>query len=71
MTELKCYWCDKLATWMRYTQFAGNHPFCDKHAEMESDFQPSLIVNDGDADWARLDDVLQEDAKRETNSLEN
>lgn len=71
MTEIKCYWCDKPATWMRYTQFAGNHPFCDKHAEMETDFQPSLIVNDGDADWERLDDVLQEDAKRETNSLEN
>jgi hypothetical protein len=31
---------------MRYTQFAGNHPFCDKHAELESDF------NDGD--WERI-----------------
>jgi hypothetical protein len=46
---------------MRYTQFAGNHPFCDKHAELETDFQPSLIVNDGDADWERLDDVLQQE----------
>ena len=46
MTEIKCYWCDKPATWMRYTQFAGNHPFCDKHAELESDF------NDGD--WERI-----------------
>ena len=31
---------------MRYTQFAGNHPFCDKHAELETDF------NDGD--WEKL-----------------
>ena len=46
MTETKCYWCDKPATWMRYTQFAGNHPFCDKHAELETDF------NDGD--WESL-----------------
>ncbi|CAB4170472.1 hypothetical protein UFOVP908_65 [uncultured Caudovirales phage] len=33
---------------MRYTQFAGNHPFCDKHAELETDFE--------DGDWERLDD---------------
>jgi len=46
MTKIKCALCDELATWMRYTQFASNHPFCDKHAEMESDFQPSLIIND-------------------------
>ena len=46
MTEIKCYWCDKPATWMRYTQFAGNHPFCDMHAELETDF------NDGD--WENL-----------------
>ena len=48
MTEIKCYWCDKLATWMRYTQFAGNHPFCDKHAELETDFGSE------DADWENL-----------------
>ena len=46
MTEFKCYWCDKPATWKPYTQFAGNHPFCDKHAELETDF------NDGD--WERI-----------------
>ena len=40
---------------MRYTQFAGNYPFCDKHAELETDF------NDGDADWEKLDDVLQQE----------
>ena len=46
MTEIKCAVCDELATWMRYTQFAGNHPFCDEHAELEADF------NDGD--WERI-----------------
>ena len=44
----KCLGCGKLATWMRYTQFAGNHPFCDEHAELESDFM--------DGDWERIDD---------------
>ena len=53
MTEIKCAICDEPATWIRYTQFAGNHPFCDKHAELESDF------NDGD--WEKLDDVLQQE----------
>ena len=53
MAEFKCYWCDKPATWMRYTQFAGNHPFCDKHAELETDF------NDGD--WENLKMVEVDD----------
>ena len=53
MTEIKCSYCDEPATWMRYTQFAGNHPFCDKHAELEADFE--------DGDWERLDDVLQQE----------
>jgi len=48
VTEIKCYWCDKPATWMRYTQFAGNHPFCDKHAELETDF------GSDDVDWENL-----------------
>ena len=48
MTEIKCYWCDKPATWMRYTQFAGNHPFCDKHAELETDF------GSDDVDWEKI-----------------
>jgi len=47
MTVIKqCAVCEQPATWMRYTQFAGNHPFCDKHAELESDFK--------DGDWENL-----------------
>ena len=61
MTEIKCYWCDKPATWMRYTQFTGNHPFCDKHAELESDFNdgaPSLkYFNDGDWEKIKMTEV--------------
>ena len=54
MTVIKqCAVCDQPATWMRYTQFAGNHPFCDKHAEMESDFE--------NGDWEKLDVVLQQE----------
>lgn len=34
----KCLCCDNDADWIRYTQFAGNHPFCTKHAKEESDF---------------------------------
>jgi endogenous inhibitor of DNA gyrase (YacG/DUF329 family) len=51
MTEIKCAVCDEPATWMRYTQFAGNHPFCDKHAESESDF------NDGDWEKIKMTEV--------------
>ena len=35
---MKCIECDKPATWIRYTQFSGNHPYCTEHAEQESDF---------------------------------
>lgn len=34
----KCAICDKKPSWVRRTQFAGNHYFCATHAEKESDF---------------------------------
>lgn len=34
----KCLECDERATWMRSTQFAGDHPYCEKHAKLEKDF---------------------------------
>lgn len=37
MTE-KCIICDKEAVWVRSTQFAGEHPYCEEHAKLESDF---------------------------------
>ena len=46
MTEIKCYWCDEPATWMITSELSITHPFCDKHAKLETDF------NDGD--WESL-----------------
>lgn len=37
----KCIDCNKLAEWLRKTQFAGTHPFCQEHAEKEPDFKKS------------------------------
>lgn len=36
-----CNVCDKPATWIRSTQFAGDHPFCSEHAKKEGDFGQS------------------------------
>lgn len=33
-----CIFCDEPAAWIRHTQFAGNHPFCEKHAKAEEGF---------------------------------
>ena len=42
---MKCCICDKEATWIRNTQFTGQHPFCDKHAKKESDFNTKKRKN--------------------------
>jgi hypothetical protein len=34
----KCVICGKKPSWVRRTQFAGNHYFCSTHAEAEEDF---------------------------------
>ena len=39
--------CDKPADWIRGTQFAGNHPFCDEHARLERGFG----INDSYEYW--------------------
>lgn len=36
-----CDSCEKPATWIRHTQFAGSHPFCIEHAEQEENFGKS------------------------------
>ena len=33
-----CLECSDPAAWIRHTQFAGDHPYCDKHARQEKDF---------------------------------
>lgn len=49
MTD-KCLECDKDAEWVRSTQFAGDHPYCDEHARKENDFGE----NDSYAYWVEL-----------------
>jgi hypothetical protein len=38
MTTETCLVCNKPATYLRHTQFAGIHPYCEEHAKKESDF---------------------------------
>lgn len=35
---LTCCECDQPAAWVRSTQFAGEHPYCEDHAKQEPDF---------------------------------
>lgn len=35
---MKCLECNKTAVWVRHTQFAGDHPYCDVHAKEQTDF---------------------------------
>lgn len=42
--------CSSKADWIRFTQFAGDHPHCERHARMESDFNES----DSYAYWYRV-----------------
>ncbi len=47
---MTCIDCEKPAVWVRHTQFAGDHPFCDQHAKSEKDFGKV----DSCTDWERL-----------------
>ena len=38
MKDQICLMCNKPADWIRSTQFAGDHPFCDEHARQEQGF---------------------------------
>ena len=48
----KCIECDLPAEWVRSTQFAGLHPYCEEHARLESDF----LANDSYTYWEELKD---------------
>jgi len=58
MTE-KCVMCDEPAVWIRHTQFAGDHPFCEDHAKMEEDFG----MNDSYAYWSMPEGIMNEMVK--------
>jgi endogenous inhibitor of DNA gyrase (YacG/DUF329 family) len=47
-----CIMCGKPADWIRSTQFAGDHPFCEQHAKKEDDFG----VNDSYEYWYNIED---------------
>lgn len=51
-TPEPCIECGEPAVWVRSTQFAGDHPYCKKHAEQESDFGE----NDSYAYWYELEE---------------
>jgi hypothetical protein len=46
----QCIECGKPADHIRHTQFAGDHPYCDEHAKLESDFGE----DDSYAYWSQL-----------------
>ena len=48
--KMKCLECEKEAKWVRSTQFAGDHPYCAKHARAEEDF----MKNDSYEFWYRI-----------------
>lgn len=49
----KCIQCHTAnAVWIRSTQFAGKHPYCDEHAKLEEDFGE----NDSYQHWIKLDE---------------
>jgi hypothetical protein len=50
MNEI-CMMCDKEATWIRSTQFAGDHPFCEEHAKQEEGFG----TNDSYEYWYQIE----------------
>lgn len=52
MTEEVCSVCGKPVEWVRCTQFAGKHPYCEHHAKQEDDFGE----DDSYAYWEKLDD---------------
>jgi hypothetical protein len=50
---MKCSRCDENARWLRCTQFAGDHPFCDLHALMEEGFG----TNDSYEYWTEVKEM--------------
>lgn len=45
-----CIDCDKEAKYIRHTQFAGSHPFCEEHAREQKGF----LCNDSYESWEIL-----------------
>ena len=48
--SLYCLDCGEPAAYVRHSQFAGSHPFCDKHARKERNFGKT----DEDSFWIKI-----------------
>lgn len=46
----KCILCDQPATWIRSSQFSGDHHYCLQHAQWQEDWQ----LNDSYARWVEV-----------------
>ncbi len=66
MTEsekLVCCECEAPAEWVRYTQFSGNHPYCEDCAKKEKDFPEG---NGSYSDWDKW--PAEESPKKENST---
>ena len=52
MTQV-CVECGNTAEWVRSTQFAGEHLYCEEHARLESDFNDEP---DSYTFWYKIED---------------
>lgn len=60
-THERCIECGGSATWVRCTQFAGDHPYCTEHAKQEDDFGK----DDSYTYWCTMDQYLKVDEENE------
>jgi hypothetical protein len=51
---MNCLICGDPAVYIRYTQFAGDHPLCEKHAQEDKDF----MIETSYTSWEKIDDVF-------------
>lgn len=52
MEKEQCLVCGQPAEWVRSTQFAGDHPYCEHHAKKEDDFEEE---GDSYSYWYKID----------------
>ena len=50
-----CIECGEEAKYVRCTQFAGEHPYCEFHAKIEKDFD--LDSSDSYTYWKKLGEI--------------
>ncbi len=67
----RCLECDQPAAWIRHTQFAGSHPFCEVHAHNEPDFgkEDSYELWESIADRCLAEKAVIEEAEGEMDRL--